>query len=105
VNTVFIVDVLRVYDVNNSLPQKIGKEQNQSIHTHYISEIRNTQTKGKKCLRNTSILNYPQVSTSPEYSWLNTNHLRNFRSAGLSQDKSYMEIINQKEKENKENFK
>jgi len=31
---------------------------------------------------------------------LNTNHLRNFRSDGLSQDKSCKEIFNQKDKEN-----
>jgi len=30
--------------------------------------------------------------------WLNTNHLRNFRS-GKSQDKSCMEIINEQDKE------
>jgi len=35
-NAVFIDDVLRVYP--NSLPQKIGKKQNQNIHTHCISE-------------------------------------------------------------------
>jgi len=31
-NTTFIGDVSRVYA--NSLPQKIGKKQNQTVHTH-----------------------------------------------------------------------
>jgi len=31
--------------------------------------------------------------------WLNANHLRNFRSDGLSQDKSCKEIINEQDKE------
>jgi len=36
-----------------------------------------------------------QVLVIPAYLWLNTNHLRNFRSDGLYQDKSCKEIINQ----------
>jgi len=35
-NAAFIVDVSRVYA--NSLPQKIGEKQNQSVHTHRIFE-------------------------------------------------------------------
>jgi len=35
----------------------------------------------------------------PAYLWLNTNHLRNFRSDGESQGKSCKEIINQEDKE------
>jgi len=35
------------------------------------------------------------VLAIPVYLWLNTNHLRNFRSDGLAQDKSRKEIINQ----------
>jgi len=42
-----------------------------------------------------NILNYIQVLTLPAYLWLNTNHLRNFRSDTLSQDKSCKEIIYQ----------
>ena len=37
--------------------------------------------------------------TVPAYLWLNTNHLRNFRSDNLSQDKSCKEIINGQDKE------
>jgi len=38
--------------------------------------------------------------TVPAYLWLNTNHLRNFRSDNLSQDKSCKEIIiNEQDKE------
>jgi len=37
--------------------------------------------------------------TLAEYLWLNTNHLRYFRSDNLSQDKSCMEIIYQQDKE------
>jgi len=33
--------------------------------------------------------------TLPAYLWLTTNHLRNFRSDNLSQDKSCKEIIYQ----------
>jgi len=50
--------------------------------------------------------NYEQFKLSPNwtlpaYLWLNTNHLRNFRSDNLSQDKSFKEmiIINEHEKE------
>jgi len=35
----------------------------------------------------------------PAYFWLNTNHLRNFRSDNLSQDKSCKEMINEQDKE------
>jgi len=52
----------------------------------------------KKCLRNTNILN-SQVLTLPSYLWLNTNHLRHFRSDTLTQDKSCKEIIYQQDKE------
>jgi len=38
--------------------------------------------------------------TLPAYLGLNTNHLRNFRSDILSQDKSGKEIINEQDKEN-----
>jgi len=38
-NTVLTVDVLRVY--SNSLPQKTGRKQNQSVNTQCISEMRN----------------------------------------------------------------
>jgi len=45
-NAVFIDDVSRVYA--NSLPQKIGKKQNQSVHAHCV--LKNfqsvTRTKG-----------------------------------------------------------
>jgi len=38
--------------------------------------------------------------TLPAYLWLNTNHLRNFRSGNQSQDKSCKEIkINEQDKE------
>jgi len=37
--------------------------------------------------------------TVPAYLWLNANHLRNFQSDNLSQDKSYMKIINEQDKE------
>ena len=46
-NTVlFIVDVSRVHA--NSIPQKIGKKQNESMHTHSISEnfLSGTRTEG-----------------------------------------------------------
>jgi len=45
-NTVFIVNVSRVHA--NFIPQKIGKKQNESIHTHSISEYfqSGTRTKG-----------------------------------------------------------
>jgi len=50
-NAVFIVDVSRVYANSSS---EGGKKQNQSVHTHCISE--NVQCgirkKDKKCLRN-----------------------------------------------------
>jgi len=37
--------------------------------------------------------------TLPAYLWLNTNHLRNFRSDNLSHDKSFKKIINDQDKE------
>jgi len=37
--------------------------------------------------------------TLPAYLWLNNNHLRNFPSDNLSQDKSCKEIINEQDKE------
>ena len=45
-NAVFIVNVSRVH--TKSIPQKIGKKQNESIHTHSISENlqSGTRTKG-----------------------------------------------------------
>ena len=49
----------------------------------------------KKCPKNTNSLNYLSA-----YLWLNTNHLRNFRSDNLSHDKSCEEIIiNEQDKE------
>jgi len=45
-----------------------------------------------------------QVLAIPAYSWLNTNHLRNFRSDGLSRDKSCKEILNQQDNEKFKHF-
>jgi len=53
----------------------------------------------KKCLKNTNNKLSPKL-TLPAYLWLNTNHLRNFRSDNLSQDESCKEtIINEQDKE------
>ena len=46
------------------------------------------EQRDKKCLRNTNILNDLPKLTIPGYLWLNTKHLRNFRSDDLSQDES-----------------
>jgi len=56
-NTVFIVGVSRVH--SNSLPQKIGKKQNQIVYTHCIYEnIRSVhEQKDKNCSKNKNILN------------------------------------------------
>jgi len=91
-NTVFIVDVSRVYAISST---EDGKKQHQSVHTHSISEHFQTGTrkKDKKYLKiGCQHFNDLPVST---YLWLNTDHLQNFRSDGLSQDISCMEMINQ----------
>jgi len=92
---IFIDEVSRVYA--NSLPQKIGKKQNQKCtHTLHFWKISEWYT--NKRIKN--VLEIPicwtisHVLTIPAYLWLNTNHLRNFWSDGLTQDKSFEEIIN-----------
>jgi len=84
----------------NSIPQKIGKKRNESIHPHSISENLVQEQKDKKCFRNTNILNdLPSFHNSSNL-WLNTKHLRNFRSDDLSQDKSCKEIFASRTKRN-----
>jgi len=48
----------------------------------------------EKCLTNNNILNYLPSFDNSNVSVLNTNHLRNFQSDGLSQDKSCKYKIN-----------
>jgi len=57
-NALFIINVSRV--IVNSLPQKIGKKQNQSVHIHCISENFQWYTKKriKSALDISTFLNY-----------------------------------------------
>jgi len=85
-NVVFIVDVSRVYANPSS---EDGKKQIKAYtHTTILIIFRVVyETKDKA-----NILNDLPISA---YLWLNTNHLRNFRSDRLYQDKPYKEMINQ----------
>jgi len=67
-----------------------------TLHFRKFSVVH--EQKDKKCRRNTNMLNYLQRFDNSSIFVINTNHLRKFRSDGLTQDKSFREIIKEKEK-------
>jgi len=69
-----------------------GKKQNQSVPTLYFWKFSECYT--NKRIKNPLEIGYQHFKRSPisAYFWLNTNHLRNFRSDCLSQNISCKEI-------------
>jgi len=77
-NAVFIVEVSVVYAISSSESKRI----------HTLRFWKFSEWYMKKRIKNASDISYQHYNVLPisTYLWLNTNHLKNFRWDGLSQD-------------------
>jgi len=78
-----------------TLPQKMVRNKIKAYtHTAFLNIFRVVHEKKEKNALDIDCQHFKRSPISA-YLWLNTNHLRNFRSDGLSQDISCKQMINQ----------